>query len=141
MYIHCQYIGGQMIPDNPGQWIIFAASVVAALGILWKVAKRARRKAKDVSGDVVAIRDSILGRDAVVDSITGKELAPALPGIGQRMDTVERALVALADQHAVLEDHEERIKALEAARVERVVSQAESAAMWQAVVQATDEAE
>ena len=130
-----------MIPDNPGQWIIFAASVVAALGILWKVAKRARRKAKDVSGDVVAIRDSILGRDAVVDSITGKELAPALPGIGQRMDTVERALVALADQHAVLEDHEERIKALEAARVERVVSQAESAAMWQAVVQATDEAE
>lgn len=128
-----------MIPDNPGQWIIFAASVVAALSLLWKVTRRAHDKAKDVGGDVVAVRDSILGRPAVVDSITGKELAPALPGIGQRMDTVERALVALADQHAVLEDHETRLKALEDARVERVVTQVESAAMWQAVAKAADE--
>ena len=128
-----------MIPDNPGQWIIFTASVLGALAVLWKAIQRARKRAKDVSGDVVAVRDSILGRPAVVDSITGKELAPALPGIGQRMDTVERALVALADQHTAIEDHETRIKALEDARVERVVTQAESAAMWHAVAKVTDE--
>lgn len=130
-----------MVPDNPGEWVIFAASVVGAVAVLWQAFKRVTHKTRTVRGDAVAIRDSILGRDAVVDSITGKELAPALPGIGQRMDTVERALVALADQHAAIEDHETRIKALEEARVERVVTQVESAAMWQAVVKATDEDE
>lgn len=130
-----------LFPDSAAEWVITTAAVLTALAIIWRAVHKARTKAKDVSGDVVAVRDSILGRPAVVDSITGKELAPALPGIGQRMDTVERALVALADQHVILEDHETRIKTLEDSRVERVVNQAESAAMWHAVAKANDDDE
>ena len=37
------------------------------------------------------------------------------------------------DQHVRLEDHEGRIKALEVASVERIVSRAESAAGWRAM--------
>lgn len=39
--------------------------------------------------DIVAGRDALLGRDEIRDSITGKVLAPALPGMGIRMDRNE----------------------------------------------------
>lgn len=113
--------------------IVGAAAVIAALTVIWKVAKRGRDKATRIVGDGVKIRDSIIGREAMVDTITGQQLAPALPGIGQRMDTVERAVATLADQHRMLDDHEDRLKALEAASVERVVARAESAQAYRAM--------
>lgn len=122
--------------------IILAAAVLGALTMLWKAARRTRRTAGEVTDKARRVSDSILGRPAVIDTITGKELAPALPGIGQRMDTVERAVIALADQHLKLDDHEGRIKALEEAAVERVVTRAESAQAWQtmeAAIKATPE--
>lgn len=89
---------------------------------------------------LTAARDSLVGREAVVDSITGKELAPALPGIGERMASVETVVERIATviegqqaQDRRLADHESRIKVLEDAVVERVFSKAESAAAWRAV--------
>ena len=48
-----------------------------------------RPKLKQASADIQAGRDALVGRDAIYDTITGKELAPALPGIGVRMATTE----------------------------------------------------
>ena len=76
------------------------------------------------------IKETILGREAVVDNATGRELVPAQPGMASRLSTLEDAVKTLADQHVAIQDHERRISDLEHARVERVVAQAESAAMW-----------
>jgi hypothetical protein len=96
---------------------------------------------------LVTRRDALVGREAVKDSITGRELSPALPGIGQRMANVETAIVAIAQQQQEIADlkvtvavHDREIgkladgqARLEAAAVERVVSKAESAAAWRAM--------
>lgn len=70
-------------------WVRVVGAAIAALGFLaafirW-VVPRIRRFAHDLK----ATRDAILGRDAVKDSITGKEIAPYLPSMGQRLATVE----------------------------------------------------
>lgn len=122
-------------------------TVIAILTALFSWLKWLRPRYRKAQHDGVAIRDAILGRDAVVDSITGKELAPALPGIGQRMahqeqqmTTMTNAVAQLAETHAQLievnrslVDHESRLQKLEAAAVERVVTRAESAAAWRAM--------
>lgn len=130
--------------DATARLIIGIGSAIAVVGA-WLAWLRPRYyKSKH---DAAAIRDAILGRDAVTDSITGKELAPPLPGIGQRMATQETqmaeitsAVAAIAATHLQLtrmdrtiDEHEDRIKALEDASVERVVTKAESAAAWRAM--------
>ena len=99
-----------------------------------------RPLARQVFRDLNSARDSIVGRDAVHDSITGKEIAPALPGIGVRMATTEQqmtvlteAVAKIADSSARLDEHDARLKHLEEAAVERVVARAESTAAWRAV--------
>lgn len=132
------------------QLVIGVCTAVAlsagAYKVLW-YGTRNPRKPGWVKAGLERVRsafDAILGREAVVDSITGKELAPALPGIGQRMSTVEQALVTFAQNQHELEiirdltkEHGERLTALEEASVERVVSKAESAAAWRAMEAAT----
>ncbi len=125
--------------------------IVAVLGVLLSWLRWARPRYRRTKRDGAAIRDAILGRDPIYDSITGKELAPALPGIGHRMAVQEgqmsemtRAVSQLAETHvqliavnATLEDHNDRIQKLEEAAVERVVAKAESAAAWRAMEAAT----
>lgn len=113
-------------------------TLLGAVGAFW--VKVARPRIERGRQEATAVRDAILGREPVVDSITGRELAPALPGIGQRMATVEQALVTLADNQRRLSDledevidHGERIDKIEAATVERVVTRAESTAAWRAM--------
>lgn len=107
--------------------------------------------AKGILLDLRALRDAILGRDAVRDSITNEVKIPPLPGIGMRMAHQEamsleqserlaeltRALTTLVDQGRRLDEHDGRLAALESAAVERVVSKAESAAAWRAMEAAT----
>lgn len=108
--------------------LAIGACTLAGFGIVWWRWVRPRYRA--TKREVVGVRDAILGRDATVDSITGREVSPALPGIGQRIATVEDAVLQLADQRDQLKNHEERIGILEDARAERAIAQAESAAMW-----------
>lgn len=115
-----------------------------ALGILAIVVpvwlKWGRPTAKALVKDFRAGRDALVGRDAVLDSMSGRELAPALPGIGKRMENFEQALttlaenaVTLADNQKVLLNHESRIMALEEGAVERIVSRAETTAAFGAM--------
>lgn len=113
---------------------------------------------KAFAQDLTSARDSIVGRAAVHDSITGRTVSPELPGIGVRMANQEvqmgeltRAVADLAKSHVRLDDLDGRVRAqnirlvaLEEAAVERVVSRAESAAAWrvvEAVARATPDPE
>lgn len=125
---------------NPAESIILTAAVIAALAALWKYGLKAWRAWRIARAKVTAVGDAILGREAVVDTITGKEIVPPLPGIGvrmahqeQQMEAITAAVTRLASQHEALKDHESRISRLEDAAVERVVAKAESAAAWGAV--------
>jgi hypothetical protein len=116
------------------------ATLVGLMTAVFAFFRWVRPKVKQWASDIQAGRDALVGRDAVVDSITGKELAPALPGIGRRMATTEQqmgvlteAVAKLADSSLRLDDHDLRLKRLEEGVVERVVTRAESTAAWRAV--------
>jgi hypothetical protein len=131
-----------------------ALSLIALLAYGRRVVRWVRPRWADFAADVRASRDALLGRDAIVDSITKKEIAPALPGIGVRMEHQEQralrqeerteviagTLVKLVDQHERLIGLTERVNGiddrvlkLEQAAVERIVGKAESAEAWRAV--------
>lgn len=129
-----------MTPAEIGTGLVAVAAAIGALALLGKYALKGWRWQRAFSRKAAAIGDAILGRDAVVDSITGKEIAPPLPGMGvrmahqeQQMEAITVAVTKLASQQEYLVDHERRIKALEDQAVERVVTRAESAAAWRAV--------
>lgn len=121
--------------------VVLLGAVVGALALLWtKVGRKAWVGYRTARAKATAVGDAILGRDAVVDTITGKEIAPALPGIGvrmanqeQQMEAITVAVTRLASHQETLIDHEGRLKALEEASIERVVTKAESAAAFRAI--------
>jgi hypothetical protein len=127
-------------PAQVGAGLVAVAAAIGAIALLWKYAVKAWRGWRLARSKVGAVTDAILGREAVVDSITGKEIAPALPGMGvrmahqeQQMEAITLAVTRLASQQEALTDHEKRIKALEDGAFERMVTRAESAAAWSAV--------
>lgn len=127
--------------------VALAAAVVGLISALagwWRWGRPRLEKARQ---DGAAMRDAILGRDPVVDSITGRELAPALPGIGVRMATTEEqmlllteAVAKIADSHVRLAHIETRVDDiaadvadLKAGAMERIMARAEAAQAWSAV--------
>jgi hypothetical protein len=126
-------------------WTGVIVGVGAALGVVLACLRWVRPRFRRTVQEATAMRDSILGRDAVVDSITGAELAPALPGVGVRLAETEKhlgvlaeAVATIAESHVRLEDHEGRIVALERAAVERIVNRVDSAAAWGAMQAASE---
>lgn len=120
--------------------LAFALSAAGLVGIIAGWLRWIRPRWRRAGREWQSAKDSLLGREAVVDSITGREVLPALPGVGVRLDTqerhlaaIEKALTTLAADSAQLANHEERIRALEVAAIERVAARAESVAAWRAV--------
>lgn len=134
--------------DQTEQTIAILLGAVTLVGLVggWWI-KRGRPRVERTRHDLAAMRDAVLGRDQVVDSITGKELAPPLPGIGVRMAHQEEqmtlltsAVARLADLHqwrqkveGHLEEHDAQIADLKASQMERIITRAESTAAWSAV--------
>lgn len=129
-------------------WIFTAGALVTLLAATYR---KVRPWWKEMGRDVRAGRDALIGREAIVHPETGRELAPAVPGIGARMANVETAIVAIAQQQkdiaglqATAANHDSRIGKLELAAVERVVGKAESTAAFHAIeaaLKATPDAE
>lgn len=113
--------------DDWGLWLTLVGGGLVTLFTWFKVLKP---RIQGVSREVRSARDSLLGRDAILDTITGKELAPALPGIGQRMDTIETALTQLVDVHVRLNSHEKRLLDLERMDMERAIARTETIEMY-----------
>lgn len=137
-----------MNPSDYPAAIILAAAVAGALALLWKTTTRARKAWRRGRVATVAFITTIAGRDEVRDPARpGVVLAEALPSMGARLDAVEKTgakthevlehIATLIEgqqkQDLRLEDHGQRILALEVASVERVVTKAESAAAWRAI--------
>lgn len=137
--------------------LLLVAATLTGIAVGWVTKVRPWRAARAEAEatkerDRIATRDALIGRPPVLDSITGKEISPALPGIGQRMATQEQQMADMASSvaqiaetqaelarvHITLEAHEGRLTALERGAVERVVTRAESAAAWRAMEAATN---
>lgn len=132
-----------------------AIGLLTLLGMLLGWLRWVRPRIRAVRGKFVAASDALVGRDAITDSITGREIAPALPGIGQRMETVERAVAGIADlllgQHAQdaridalevrVDGHDSRLHQLEDQTIERVATRAESAQAWRAIAAVAQQAD
>lgn len=118
---------------TPTEAVPLALGIIALLTAIVGWLKWIRPRYRAGRNTVTAITETLLGRDEIVDAATGRVLVKKQPGMATRIDTVERALVALSDQHRTLDDHEKRITALEEATVERVVARQESALAWRAM--------
>lgn len=133
--------------DQAQVTISLLLGICALAGVVVGYLRWWRPKYRHVVGQVVAGRDSLIGREAVVDSITGREILPALPGIGVRMENVETAVVKVVDLIESEHRQNRRIEAIEAevgqlwhrvgqledGVIERVAAKAESVATWRAV--------
>lgn len=114
-------------------YILTAVGIVALTTGIAGWLKWIRPKWHRAKHDITASRDSILGRAAVVDSITGAELSPALQGIGQRVATLEESQAAIGDalnrlagSSARLDSHDSRLDRLEKSEQERALARTES---------------
>lgn len=148
--------------DGVSNALEFVLLVGAAGALVAGWIKKVKPRLREREQDRIAQRDVLLGRPPIYDTIIPtKEIAPALPGIGQRMAEQEslssrqaeqlaemtRALTTLAESHKhqlvqdarldaherEIGDHGDRLSKLENAAVERVVARAESAAAWRAM--------
>jgi septation ring formation regulator EzrA len=114
-------------------WAV-VGSIAAVLVVIVTFLKWVRPKIRRTKSDVVAARDSILGREAVVDTITGETIREALPGIGVRManneaqmERLTNAVATIAQSHLHMDSIarrvtqvEDDVAALKAASAERI---------------------
>jgi len=121
-------------------WIGLAIAAATLAGIAYAAFVKVRAAWRRGHQETVAVRDAILGREPIRDSITGREIQPALPGIGVRMANQEQQMEQLTKTVQLLAEHQatqhelerkvdqidQRVKDLEDARVERIVGKAES---------------
>lgn len=128
--------------------LTLVVTLLGLLGVVLAYTRRIRPTVRRVIDVWSALTELLFGRPAEeANPITGAPPVPPVLGIGPRLATVEHAQLANAEQMTVLTeavaklvDNERRISALESrvtiledSRIERVVAQAESAAMWSAV--------
>lgn len=107
--------------------------IVASLGGAWLKFGRPKAQQRD------AVSEAILGRPEVTDR-SGAVIQPSQPGMVAQVSELKIEVRTLVDTHllvrGVVEDIKEvkdRVKVLEDARVEHVVSRAESAAAFSAI--------
>lgn len=119
-------------------WVL---GVFAVLGTVAGFFRWVLPRFRETKKDLRAFRDAILGREAINHPDTGVELAPPIPGIGNRMANQEQqmsvlteAVSAIAGSHKRIDDLEERMGRLEQNRdLERIVGKAESIQMFKTI--------
>src|SRR5690606_34845484 len=102
--------------------ILGVAGVVGVVAGLWRWGWPRYRMAR---AKVTGVTDAILGRDAIVDTITGRESALALPGIGgrrasqeQQMEMLTVTVTKLVDQQTHQELLAQRLTAVETVQLD-----------------------
>lgn len=129
---------------SPDQIAGAATAGVAVLGLIGGWWKWGRPRIKRARRTVTAVIETLVGRDAITDASTGRELVPAQAGLGVRMAQVEdgqrtqaetlakltETVASLNDAHRRLDAVEHDVAELKQARNERAIAQAESAQMY-----------
>lgn len=133
--------------DRTNDIIGLVLGLLALLGALLSYLRWVHPRIKKARATARAATDALLGRDAILDTITGEEIHPALPGVGARMAHQEQQMELLTVTVTKLVDQqvhqqklerrvdglEHRVKGLEDQTIERVAGKAESVAAWRAV--------
>lgn len=129
-------------------WAKWLLTLSAVFGVAAAVVRWFRPKWRAGKSDARAIRDTLVGRDPVVDSITGEEIKPAVPGIGvrmahqeqqgarmeQQMSILTNAVADMASSQRRLDELEQRVTAIEQGHlVERLASRAENIHLFDAL--------
>lgn len=130
--------------------LVIGTFIGALIGLVVKIRPRWRKAWARVG----AALDTIAGRGPITDSITGREIQPALPSIGVRMELVEVASIetrqAINHIATLLEVQKEltqrvdghddqfevvgqEIAQLKEQAIERIAGKAESISAWRAV--------
>ncbi|TQK73356.1 hypothetical protein [Nocardioides sp. SLBN-35] len=136
-----------MTLDRSNDVVALAIGILTLLGLFAGYMKVVRPRIHKARATLASASDALLGRDAIVDSITGEELSPALPGVGARMAHQEQQMELLTVTVTKLVDQqvhqqklerrvdglEHRVKGLEDQTIERVAGKAESISAWRAV--------
>lgn len=139
--------------DQPNAVVGLALGTLSLLAALTGYYRWARPKYRNSKQKITGVVESLVGRDAIHDNITGVEIVPALPGIGVRMASVEQNQIETRDalrhiatllESQQAQDHrldslEKRVLNLESASTERVVTKVESTAAWEAVGKIADQ--
>ncbi len=113
--------------ENVDRAFALILSAAAVIAVVYSGHKWARPRVHHRWVRFQVAVDSIVGRPAMVDPITQKVLAPALPGIGERMASIETLVEHLVlsdkrheshDQHLAIHDQKlaaigERMRLLE----------------------------
>lgn len=106
--------------DSLDSWLQFIVLLGLAVATVAAFIKWLRPRIREVRTDARAIRDTLVGRPAVRDSITNRVVSPALPSIGDRMASQEEAVQKVADavqQLATtatrLDQHDRRLNRIE----------------------------
>ena len=91
--------------DGWAQWLLAVGGALALLAGFWRWFvgtdekpgpwRRTRRVTR-------AVVDTLVGREATHDSITGEEIRPAIPGIGARMAEQEKHAAQVANDIGIL---------------------------------------
>jgi hypothetical protein len=131
-------------------WIEACVGLTVLVGAIYGFFRWVRPRWRAARAKWVMAVDSLVGRDAIVDSITGEEKSPALPGVGvrmahqeQQMELLTVTVTKLVDNQAHqlklegrVDDLDDRVAKLEANQVERVVARAETTAAYRAIEEA-----
>jgi polyhydroxyalkanoate synthesis regulator phasin len=133
--------------DRWAQWLLAVGAAVALIAGFWRWLLPRWRNAK---ADARAIRDTLVGREAQRDSITGEEIQPAIPGIGTRVSSIEKQGQTTSDQLGILtravadmaasqeriDNLEHRVAAIEQGHfLERMAGKAESIQLFRTIEQ------
>lgn len=102
------------------------SALAAAVAVVYTAWRKARMGWQAGKQDMNAFKDAILGREEILHPETGVVLAPAVPGVGARMATIEDAVVKMADTHLQVEDLRDRVSVLEKKDLERAMARTES---------------
>ena len=101
---------------------LWLTAVAAGVGVLTAAATWWWKRGRRIVGKIDATMDAVVGRPAILHPDTGEVLAPATPGLGVRLATIESTLVELAETNAALTVLSSRV-----GRVEERVSRLEAA--------------
>lgn len=128
--------------------VTIASCLAAVLGAVFSWLRWIRPPVRRWIHRTGAALDTLAGREAIVDNITGKVYSEALPSIGVRMASVEGSVARLVEviesqhqQDKRLDDHDHRIGQLENGAIERIATKAESAQAWRAMAAVAHESD
>jgi hypothetical protein len=103
--------------DGTARTLILIGAVVTAVGIIWGAYRRGWPWLRRILRGVGVLWDTLVGSEPITHPVTGRELAPAKPGLGLRLERMEESQTALAETMRALAGTDARMTVLEREQV------------------------